>query len=122
MALTADNTGIKDYENVVYITVDGERQLNGVTNIVTLLTVIVGIGHITEKNAAEFYTRVETLQRLQGGSFGRTSKGEDYPITLDDVKRHMGLRTNVEDITRAKFVSTQVKGAMDEIAWKAAHA
>lgn len=104
MSLDWSLTEIKDYETLCWIAPpegdagQGDKVLNPVTNTIIWATMAVGIGHLTENRAEEFHDRLTFIERL----FGPMSKKLDeegkivgLPITLDDVKAHIGLRTNV---------------------------
>jgi hypothetical protein len=79
--------------------------LDGVTDTIIYMTIVVGMGEITEKNAAEFFARVELIQKLEGP----TMVGPDGPcnLTLDDIEKRIGLHTNVAMDTWRQF-STRV--------------
>lgn len=77
-----------------------------VTKAIVFRTMLTNMGEITEKNYEEFYTRIALCDRLFGSLIGLTDEdGEmkDYFITLADVKRRIGLETNVPEQSKAKF-------------------
>ena len=77
-----------------------------VTKAIVFRTMLTNMGEITEKNYEEFYTRIALCDRLFGSLIGLTDEdGEmkDYFITLADVKRRIGLETNVHEQSKAKF-------------------
>jgi hypothetical protein len=55
---------------------------------------VIDLGEITEKNCLEFYTRMMMYSMINGCY---------DTITLDDVKDHIGLKTNVMDQSKAKW-------------------
>lgn len=74
-----------------------------ITNALIWLTMIVGIGHITEKKVPEFLARVRFIEKLQGTYF-LSKDGKNLPIEKEWVLKRVGLKTNVSDITRNQFV------------------
>ena len=85
-----------------------------VQNTLLHLTMIVGINNITEATWQEFYARCVVLEKLNGSYMRRKKKSglEDRPITPEDVKRWIGMRTNASTMTRAQFMKAHVGGFM----------
>lgn len=75
----------------------GDKIMSPVTNSLIWATVGIGIGEITQENVHEFYTRVRIQEALCGAYYRKFVDGEwqDQLITLEQVKAHIGLRTNV---------------------------
>lgn len=63
------------------------------------LTMVIGIGSITEDNHREVYARLEFIHRLHGTN----------EFTLEDIKKFIGLETNVSKKTWLKFSKEQVE-------------
>ena len=78
------------------------------------LTMIVGMNKITEQNWEEFYARCVVLEKLNGAYMRRSMKSglKDRPITVEDVKRWIGMQTNASTMTRAQFLKAHVGGFM----------
>lgn len=98
---------------------------DGVTDTLIFATMIVGMGEITEKNAAEFWDRLDLIQHLNGPLMdGTDSEGKSTPVavTFEDVQNHIGLRTNVALETWAKFLKRNVDGWKQSRQWKRSHA
>ena len=72
-----------------------------ISNALVWGTLSIAMGTITEKNWKEFYTRCHMIETIHG-AWLRDKKGPRY-ITPDDVKSHIGLRTNVVTESNAKF-------------------
>jgi hypothetical protein len=80
------------------------------TERIILLTMSVGMGEITEKNAGEFYARVHVVEGFYPpGDF-------DHHTKALDIARRVGLATNVTTLTRSQWQSGWVKRNMDELA------
>lgn len=81
---------------------NGKRYMqNPITKTLIFATMSVGMGEITEDNALEFYTRYVWVNRVAGfdievGVWDNKSKEWTFrDLTLQDVRNHIGLRTNV---------------------------
>lgn len=107
MSLTWDLTKIKDYKELCWIpdTVEGNPEqvrINPVTESLIWTTITVGMGFIEEKNLDEFAYRLFFYEQAFGASLYR--EGKDRFITYEEIKAHIGLRTNVYPTeTRAKW-------------------
>ena len=64
------------------------------TERIYFVTLVTDLGEITESNFGEFYARVKVYEAITG----------DNLITLADVKRRIGLQTNVSNRTSAQFL------------------
>lgn len=66
-------------------------------------TLVVDLGEITEKNWEEFYIRVHVWE----GFLGAFLVGPDGPVPIkpDQVKRMIGMNTNVGNKTRRQWMS-----------------
>lgn len=73
----------------------------------------VGIGEITEKTIPEFWGRYFIFNQLEYG-------GAPMPFTIEDLKRRIGLRTNVfPKESRAKWIKRIVGSDIDREAAEA---
>jgi len=118
VALTWDFTKCEDFEALKES--DAEWCI---TETLIWMTMATGIGDLTEKNAPEFYARVNLLEKLDGASIRQTNKEtgevEDYHITFEDVRKRIGMVTNVFPMeTRAKWLKRQIGRVMDAEAKK----
>lgn len=92
-----------------------EDSMNGVTYALIMLTMPMGMGQITEQNAAEFYARVHFYEKLAGPML-RDGQGNDVYITAANVRDHVGLSTNVGLESRAAWLKRMGPRFMDEFA------
>jgi hypothetical protein len=80
---------------------DGQplRELKQSTEQLIFLTMVVGMGRITESNHKEFFKRVALFERLHGVVRVKFDGGyrADDPYTLEDIRQHIGLTTNVSE-------------------------
>ena len=81
-----------------------ERQrMHPVTNAVIWNTMFVDIGAITEQNVDEFWYRTRLLQLISGAEL-RGTDGTEAFLTRQDIRDHVGLRTNVITKTRMQWI------------------
>jgi hypothetical protein len=76
-------------------------RLSVTTNTLIWASLLVGLPEITEKNAERWYKRLATVEAHNGAY--RSRDGEDVLFTLDEVRAHIGLSTNVSTETDATF-------------------
>jgi hypothetical protein len=85
---------------------DGEP-LGRVTQILESLiwaTMSVGMNTITEKNWKDFYTRMKLLG-IDRNLLRKDDEGfYSVPISAQEVKDHIGLRTNASTLTKAEVL------------------
>ena len=105
MPLTVDTRNIKDHETVCYKpkTEEGYPYANA-TYYLSFGSVGIGISEITNANYKEVYARHKFLNI-------------ECPITLDDVKKNIGLITNVAPETRGRWLSRIAKNRFNDILW-----
>ena len=72
-----------------------------ITNALIWGTMSVAMNEITEDNWEEFYTRCYMIETIHGSWL--SFKNKRRPITPEDVKSHIGLQTNANTLTKAKF-------------------
>lgn len=108
MSLDYQLGGIKNWETVCR---NEDKSLKSVTRNIIFSTMAVDIGHITEKNALEFFLRLQVSDALS-----QWPKAE--PITLEQIRQHIGLRTNVSDKPRASWFKRHFEGAEREILYR----
>jgi len=93
MALNWNLYAIKNKEDVCYPG-NGDH-LNPLTEGLIWATPLVGFGKITEENAEEFYHRLQ---------FVTWTLKVETDITLTTIREHIGLKTNVTDMSWNQFI------------------
>ena len=73
-----------------------------VIDAVIWLTMAIGMGEITDKNEAEFYARIHSLELL-GGAFIIDDNKEPRFIQPSEIHALIGLETNVSTATASQF-------------------
>ena len=125
MALSFDLSKVKDLEKKYPFTSttnsEGKKvtDFNDVTNAIIFGTIFVGMGEITEKTAEEFYIRFRMQELmlhssqhlasrykegfiLKPGS-RKNNKARYRGIKYQEVKDHIGLKTNVTFVPKRSF-------------------
>jgi hypothetical protein len=84
---------------------EATEEAKEVTNTMIWATIAVDMGSITEKNADEFAERLEAYQQLRGALMQKYVDGEiiDRPLTAEEVRERIGLKTNVTTTTKRQF-------------------
>lgn len=128
MSLDFNVSAIADYANVTTApTHEGmPERWHPVTDGLVWASIACGYCEITEKNLDEVWERVRMWQKVIG-AFQSGNQG-DVPTTKEDVRRHIGLRTNASRKTKKEFWETvkrhlaeqdkKARPAMDRIGWK----
>ena len=74
-----------------------------ITNALIWGTMSVGMNEITNSNWREFYSRAYMIQTIHGGWI--IENGKTRLVTPKEVRDHIGLHTNANNYTAAKFKS-----------------
>jgi hypothetical protein len=94
-------------------------RLHHKTEALIFACISVGIGTITEDNAAEFYARIRIIEGARGAMCygpipeGHTGRPPEDPFTIGDIRRHIGLGTNVSYETREQWAQRMIVGKGD---------
>jgi len=122
MALTWDLTKLKPpFEYQLWIDnpnpdhKEGEEQvMNAVTEMMIFLTMFVGINEITKSKYKDFYKRIRQFETVTGaGLLIHPETKESRMPTLEEVKWHIGLKTNATPYTKRTW-TTNLMRMLDE--------
>lgn len=110
MALTWDVTHIKDHEVLTTLHTESGDKWHPLTETLVWLTMFTSIGsEIDAENIEEFIGRVRLYERLFGPMMTAYDVDTDYwspkPLTEEQIRSHLGLRTNVSYETRETWLS-----------------
>ena len=87
-----------------------------ITNHLIWQTMNIGINEITIDNIPEFIARMSLWDTLSGNHFliynSETDKCERYEIKVSDMVKRIGMWTNADTLTDAKFKSA-IKSYID---------
>ena len=107
MSLSIDVAKVYDWKNYCYIKVQDETtgeeydEYNPVTKYLAWGSMAIGIGEITQLNYKEVYLRHDFMNRLSGYPRGTNQ----LPVTLEDVRKNIGLKTNVTHEPKGKWLN-----------------
>lgn len=117
MSLNWNLEAIENRSEVCWIGEGDSAVMNPVTHSLIFSTISVGIPEITEENAAEFYARLQLLDMWRWSN--------DPQMTYENVKAHIGLKTNAfqskgraknsNDESRAAWLKRVVSYEMDNV-------
>lgn len=105
MALSWDLTQIDRAKELCWTEPDeeGQVQLNPITDCLIWATLFIGMREITKKNMDEFVMRLIEWEKVVGGFLQDTSTGKYTMPSYTDVEFHIGLKTNVTEMTLRKW-------------------
>ena len=107
MTLNVDLRKVKDYQTLCYKDEEKGNFFNlpysKVTNYLVIGSGAIGVGEITQTNYKQVFARHQFLQKDQ--------------VTLDDIKNHIGLITNVAEETTGRWLMRIAKSKYNEILW-----
>lgn len=100
MPFTVDTRRIANYKEVCYkkITKEGKYPYADTTYHLAWGSMAIGIGEITQINYKDVYLRHLFMNKL-------STISNVMPVTLDDVKKNIGLKTNVANETKSKWLN-----------------
>lgn len=107
---------VKDRETVCFYQKDGEQYLKAKTESLIFYSMSCGYSSITEKNVATVAARVLAMERIFGASV-TNGDGTKAPITVQDIKDHIGLSTNASNETEASWRKRMMDNLMRDIDW-----
>lgn len=103
-----DATAIKDWgigggdtldESVADTSGDKRLAYKPLTEQIIWTTLMVDIGEITEVTAVEFYCRAKLIDCIYS-----SVESNHHTLTIDEIKSHIGLKTNVRYLTQSNWL------------------
>ena len=81
--------------------------------LIHICGMFIGIPEITEDNYEKVAHRILVQEKLHGSYLyvvnPKTNEKEPNPITLEQVKNHIGLKTNGSEFNKTQFIKRQLK-------------
>lgn len=118
MSLNVDASRVKNADTVCFVGEGDNRQWAPLTTTIAFFTMSADIGEITAENAEEFYCRCALLNDI----YASASIERPVEITIDDIRAHIGLRTNVLTLSRTKWMAkvtkTIIPNRLREYKWR----
>lgn len=103
MSLNYDLKNVADFKTKCFYKGRTDGRLQPVTQALVFATMAVDLGAITEKNVNEWRWRLEFLRSIGHGDWVYEND-KSRSFTSDEVRAHIGLRTNVCDTKRPAFM------------------
>jgi len=113
MSLDWSIENIENYKELCW----GENdRMNPVTEALIWAGNSIGFNNITEKNYKELYIRINMWERGVHSFLQQSNAGVrvDTPLTLDNVRQHIGLSTNWSTMTNTQFGKHLIKSMRRE--------
>lgn len=113
MSLDFSLKNVKDWEDLYGPGPHGE--MNIVTHCLIWNMMSIDMGKITEENVEEVFTRLKMVEKVSGPPMWKGTGKDREPrgFTLDDVRRHIGMTTNVHTTTKTQFAARIAKQLRD---------
>jgi hypothetical protein len=109
MALHWSIQRVKDVEEIT-----GDADQRGITDTIVWASLVYDLGRVTEKNVDEWLFRQEFVRRVDDFyPFYRGTKRS--MLTRADIKRRIGLETNVTTTSRAAFQRKLIDKVVNDI-------
>jgi hypothetical protein len=107
MSLTWDITAVKDSKEICWIPCkekgkEDKFELGVVTHTLIWSTMLIGMNSITEKNSKEFHKRLTEFEVIHGAGM-ILEKGEARQPTIEEIKSHVGMKTNATIMDSRKW-------------------
>ena len=115
MSLIIEVSKVKDWQKYCYQDYIDEKtkekyaDYNPATKYLAWGSMAIGIGDITEKNYRDVYLRHRFLNNCQASTRSH--------VSLEDVKRNIGLHTNVAYEPKGKWLNRIAKSVYHELEW-----
>ena len=96
-----------------------KKCMNPITETLINLTMSLCLGEITEDNISEWQFRLWLTEKLDGeplivSRWDNEGKWVDDKITVSDLRGHIGLSTNVGDMTRKEWLKRVFKRGYEQ--------
>mgnify|MGYP001487426869 FL=1 len=104
MSLSVDVQKVYDWKNYCYVKAQDEKtgeeydEYHPATKYLAWGSMAIGIGEITQINYKDVYLRHLFMNKL-------STISNVMPVTLDDVRKNIGLKTNVANETKSKWLN-----------------
>jgi hypothetical protein len=105
---------VRDWEDLLIITVDGGTDLNAATAAILNYMPIIGITELTEESGPDAWCRIAIHQALFGSLVKDPTTGQSLYITKSDVLRHVGIETEGTSQSFVEFCSSIHRRAQNQ--------
>ena len=118
MSLNYNCQAVEDYENVC---MKEDDTLSNLTETLIWAGASVGYGEITKKNYVNYHRRIAFIEAMRGAYLRTTEvRGTvvDRPISLTDIKKHIGLHTNWDNKSDSQWLKDFYKTELGNVRWR----
>ena len=112
MSLNYDLTHIENWQELLGNNSNEPGFASPNTESLIWATLLIGIPQISEKNVDEFAFRLRLYETIAQSLIQHS--GVSSPIPFSQVKRHIGLCTNANPLTRAQYIRNVIYPSLME--------
>jgi hypothetical protein len=116
MSLNWNISDIKNYKEICWKENPDDPEnniLNPITESLIFTTIGIGLNEITEDNVYDFYLRSIVSSEVYGKPIVIYEEDSFHKrnYTFEEVKQHIGLKTNATNFTNSEFMKKMLKSA-----------
>jgi hypothetical protein len=117
MSLNWNCEAVEDFDNVC---MKEDNTLSNLTETLIWAGASVGYGEITKKNYVNYHKRMAFIEAMRGVYLRTEVRGKvvDRPITIDDIKKHIGLHTNWGNKSDSQWLKDFYKNELGNVRWR----
>ena len=117
MSLNWNCEAVEDFDNVC---MKEDNTLSNLTETLIWAGASVGYGEITKKNYVNYHKRIAFLEAMRGVYLRTEVRGKvvDRPITVNDIKKHIGLHTNWGNKSDSQWLKDFYKNELGNVRWR----
>ena len=117
MPLNWNCEAVEDFDNVC---LDEDNTLSSLTETLIWAGASVGYGEITKKNYVNYHKRMAFIEAMRGVYLRTEVRGKvvDRPITVNDIKKHIGLHTNWGNKSDSQWLKDFYKNELGNVRWR----
>jgi hypothetical protein len=117
MSLNWNCEAVEDFDNVC---MKEDNTLSNLTETLIWAGASVGYGEITKKNYVNYHKRMAFIEAMRGVYLRTEVRGKvvDRPITINDIKKHIGLHTNWDNKSDSQWLKDFYKNELGYVRWR----
>jgi len=117
MSLNWNCEAVEDFDNVC---MKEDNTLSNLTETLIWAGASVGYGEITKKNYVNYHKRMAFIEAMRGVYLRTEVRGKvvDRPITVNDIKKHIGLHTNWGNKSDSQWLKDFYKNELGNVRWR----
>ncbi len=117
MSLNWNCEAVEDFDNVC---MKEDDTLSNLTETLIWAGASVGYGEITKKNYVNYHKRMAFIEAMRGVYLRTEVRGKvvDRPITVNDIKKHIGLHTNWGNKSDSQWLKDFYKNELGNVRWR----